>query len=582
MADAPPDPAAPSPAPAAAAVTVAQPRLAKSRRRSVSLVWLLPLLAVAIGALLMLRTVLLSGPFIEIEFASAEGVEAGKTDVRYKEVVIGKVKSVSLRDDHQRVVVGVQLNRSAAGFNAKDTTFWVVRPRFGSTGVSGLGTLISGAYIGSDVGVAEQTKSEFVGLEVPPLVLRGEPGRVFVLGADDLGSLDVGSPVFHRRTRVGRVVAYTLDAERDVLSVKIFIESPYEKLVTGQSRFWNASGIDLRLNASGLTINTQTLASVLVGGIAFETPAGAAAAKPAKADTVFPLFYDRSSALAPPDGQPVHIKMVFDQSVRGLAEGATVDLFGIDLGRVTSIAVRYDVQRKRFPIEVEADVYPDRLGPVRDILLKADGNDGSDAAVLKQLVAAGMRAQLRTGNLLTGQLYVAVDFLGKRPATSTVAPDGSLTLPTVPGTLSELQPQVADIISRISKIPFGDIGKNLRQTLQSANAAIGRLAPEAQQALGEVRKTLTQTQRSLDRLEGSVGKTLDTATGTLERATSAIDNLDRNVTSPEAPLQRNVEDALQELQRASRSLRVLTDYLQKHPESILRGKPADPVLAPKR
>ena len=581
MADAPPESTQPAPAPGPAPAA-ALPRVAQSRRLSVSLVWLLPLLAVAIGVLLLVRTVLLSGPFIEIEFASADGVEAGKTDVRYKEVVIGKVKSVSLRDDHQRVIVGVQLNRTAAGFNAKDTTFWVVRPRFGSAGISGLGTLISGAYIGSDVGTADETKSEYVGLEVPPLVLRGEPGRVFVLGAEDLGSLDVGSPVFHRRARVGRVVAYTLDAERDALSVKIFVEAPYEKLVTGQTRFWNASGIDLKLNASGLTINTQTLASVILGGIAFETPASAAPAKPAKEDTVFPLFSDRSVALAPPDGQPVRIRMVFDQSVRGLAEGATVDLFGIDLGRVTSIAIRYDSKRERFPIEVQADVFPDRLGPVRDILLKADGNDGSDAAVLKQLVKAGMRAQLRTGNLLTGQLYVAVDFIGKGPATSTVAADGALTLPTVPGTLSELQPQIAAIISRFSKIPFDDIGKNLRQTLQSANAAIGRLTPEAQHVLGDVRKTLTQTQRSLDRLEGSVGKTLDKATGTLERATSAIDNLDRNITGPEAPLQRNVEETLRELQRASRSLRVLADYLQAHPESILRGKPADPVLVPQR
>jgi paraquat-inducible protein B len=536
MADAPPpDPApdTPPPPPGVGAADLPRPRVEKARRWNVSMVWLVPAVAIAIGASMLVRTVFLAGPRIEIEFKSADGVEAGKTEVRYKEVVIGKVVSVGLRDDRKRVVVVVQLNRSAAGFAVEDTSFWVVRPRIGAAGVTGLGTLFSGAYIAGDAGVATSTRTQFIGLEVPPFILRGEPGKVFVLHSDDLGSLDVGSPVFHRRTPVGRVVGYTLDADRDDLTLKIFVEAPFSKLVTRDSRFWNASGIDLTQNA------------------------------------VFNLYSDRRAALAPPDGIAVPIRMVFDQSVRGLAPGAGVDLLGVDIGRVRSIALQYDGQRKRFPVEVVAEVYPLRLGPVRTALLR-DASGGDDAVVLQRLVANGLRAQLRTGNLLTGQLYVALDFIagtahGASGAHATIdghaassagaaaAVDGVVRMPTAPGTLSELQPQIAEIVQKISKVPFDDIGRDLRTTLQHASTAIGQLTPDAQKALAEVQRTLA-------------------------RAQTTLDNLDRNVTDPNAPVQRNLEDTLVELQRTSRALRVLADYLQQHPEALLRGKPADATV----
>lgn len=553
----PPAPPAPPPAippsPPAADGELPRPRIVEARRWHVSLVWLVPVVAIAIAASLLVRTVFLTGPRIEIEFASADGVEAGKTDVRYKEVVIGKVTAVSLRDDRKRVVVGVQLDRSAAGFAVEDTAFWVVRPRIGAAGVSGLGTLLSGAYIGTDSGVSRKGRSEFVGLEAPPFVLRGEPGTVFVLHSDDLGSLDVGSPVFHRRARVGRVVGYTLDPVSDELSIKMFIEAPYNRLVTPQMRFWNASGIDLTVNASGLTLNTQTLASVLAGGLAFELPPGVRNGPPAAANTVFTLYNDRRSALAPPDGLAVPIRMVFDSSVRGLVEGAAIDLLGIEIGRVRSVALQYDGDRKRFPVEVIAEVYPLRLGSLRTVLLR-DAKGGDDAEVIRRLIANGLRAQLRTGNLLTGQLYVAFDFIpGAATKVAASATPGIVLMPTTPGTLSEIQPQIADIVQKVSKIPFDAIGRDLQSTLAGASKAIGQLTPQAQKALAEVQRTLAKAQGSLD-------------------------NLDRNVTDPSAPVQRNLEDTLAELQRASRSLRVLSDYLQQHPESLLRGKPADPTL----
>ncbi len=561
----PPSPSSPPPSPPPSPTVV-------SRKRSLpSVVWLVPVIALAVGISLVVNSLLQAGPHITIEFRTAEGLEAGKTELRYKEVVVGRVDAVSLSEDRKRVIASVRLARSAASLAVEDSNFWVVRPRIGVGGISGLATLVSGAYIGADAGVSTEDRKAFVGLEVPPFVLRGEPGRSFVLRAPDLGSLDVGSPIFYRRTRVGRVVGYTLDAEKDELLVQIFVEAPYERLVNNRSRFWNASGFDFTLNASGLTVDTQALTSVIAGGVAFEhselaTP-NAKDEVEAAAGTRFWLFSNRKAAISPPDGPPMRLKFVFDQSVRGLSVGAPIDFLGVEIGEVRAIRPGYDAQRKRYPMEVTADVYPLRLGAVRGALVEAPPGQGPgqdrdqrqrdrrelNVRLFQRLVENGVRAQLRTGNLLTGQMYVALDFVPKsRPATLAMA-DGVPQVPTVPGTLSDVQPQIAEIVAKINKVPFDDIGRDLRTTLAQAREAISKLSPEAQQSLAEVRKTL-------EAMQGSLGK------------------FDRNLLDPDAPVQRNVEQTMTDLQRAAQSLRVLTDYLQRHPESLLRGKPADPPL----
>jgi paraquat-inducible protein B len=381
-----------------------------------------------------------------------------------------------------------------------------------------------------------------------------------VLQAQDLGSLEVGSPVLYRRTRVGRVVGYTLDPATDQLSVRVFIEAPYQPLVTTQSRFWNASGFNVRLTANGISINTQTLASVIAGGVAFEN-ASAGKATPAPAGASFTLFETRRAAFAPVDGTAVPVEMVFDQSVRGLEDNAPLDFLGVEIGRVRNFALQYDAKHQTFPVRVLAEVYPLRLGAVRSALLTgAPGDATAEAQVVQRMIERGLRAQLRTGNLLTGQLYVGLDFDTKHARVSAAVHDGVVEMPTMPGTLSEIQPQVADIVSRLSKVPFDDIGRNLDATLKGASAAIAQLTPEAQRALADVQHTLQRAQAALESLDRTV------------------QNVDRNLLDPNASVQRGLEDTLREVERAANALRVLADYLQQHPESLLRGKAPDPAL----
>jgi paraquat-inducible protein B len=558
--------------PPAALQNLPRPKVDRPRRLGLSLVWLVPIVALLVAGSLFVRTVILVGPRIDIEFATADGIEPGKTDVRYKEVVVGKVQTVSLRGDRKRVIVTVRLDRSAAGLAVKDTQFWVVRPRIGAGGISGLGTLLSGAYIGTDAGVSEESRDSFIGLEGPPFVLRGEPGSVFVLRADDLGSLEVGSPVLYRRTRVGRVVGYTLEPALDEIAIRVFIEAPYHTLVTSQARFWNASGVDVRLSASGLAFNAQSVATVLAGGVAFELPPGVPKAEPARPDSRFVLFNDRRAALAPEDGVPIPVRMIFDQTARGLAENAPIDFLGIEIGRVRTVSLDYDAKRQSFPVRVMAEIFPLRLGAVRGALFSGiDGDPAAELNVLKRMVEKGLRAQLRTGNLLTGQLFVALDFVPKANKATATVTDGTLEMPTVPGTLSEVQSQVAEIVQKMAKVPFEEIGTNLAATLGQANKAIAQLTPEA-------RKALAEASAAIGDLTPEAKKTLAEVERTLARAQASLDSLDRNVTNPNAPLQRNVEETMEELNRAAKSLRILSEYLQLHPESLLRGKPGDPAL----
>lgn len=579
-----PTPQPPLPPPVQRAGTeLPTPVIVRPRRLRLSLVWIVPIVALVAGALLIVRTLTQAGPEITITFNNAEGIEPGRTELRFKEVVVGHVTRVVLSPDRQRVIVTAKLDKTAESLTADDTQFWVVRPRIGTAGVSGLSTLFSGAYIGVDAGESTESRRRFSGREVPPFVLRGEPGRSFVLAANDLGSLEVGSPVFYKRTRVGRVVGYTLDPTNDALAVRVFIEAPNERLVKPQSRFWNASGVDVALNANGLSVNTESIASLVAGGLAFATPPEAANSAPAADGQRFALFRNRQAALAPPDGTPMTVRTVFEQSVRGLSIGAPVELLGVEIGSVRSVSLQPDRGGGHYPAEVLAEIFPSRLGAMRAAFNgQIRGAAGPDHAFMKQLVEHGLRAQVRTGNLLTGQNYVALDFVPKAAKATLDERAATPTIPSVPSAFSDLQPQLAEIVSRVSKIRFDEIGSNLNQTLKGASAATGDLQEtlrSAGAASRSLQEALTSANDAIKQLTPEAQRALGDVRQTLGAVQGTLGSLERNVAQPDAPLLRNANDAIIEMQRAARALRQLSDYLQQHPESLLRGKPADPDLS---
>jgi paraquat-inducible protein B len=522
----------------------------RRRRVSASLIWLVPAVAALVGLSLVINAWVQRGPVITISFQTAQGLEPGKTVVKYKDVVIGKVTKIHLSPDHHKVIVKVDLEKSVANIAVSDTRFWVVRPRIGLGGVSGIDTLLSGSFIGVDVGDSNQPQTDFVGLENPPSVTHDAQGKSFTLHSSDLGSLDIGSPVYFRRLQVGRVSSYRLNDDGKGVSLQIFVESPYDKFVTTDSRFWNASGVDVSIGADGLKLNTQSMATVLAGGVAFlDAPGPHTNVTPATEDATFTLFDTQANAMAPPDGEPHYIRMRFDQPLRGLAVNAPVEFLGINIGSVVSIRMDYDEKTERFPIYVGAVVYPDRLGAAHQKLValaKSKGDNDDLSHMMGTLIAHGLRAQARSGNLLTGQLYISLDFLPNAPKVAYDPNLRPLEIPTAPGSFDKLQEQLAQIVDKIHKIPFDSIGNNLNQTL------------------GQLNTTLKQVN----------GQVLPEFQNTLKGANQTF-GVANNALSADSPLQQNLGSTLQELQRMARSLRVLTDYLSTHPSALIRGRGAD-------
>jgi paraquat-inducible protein B len=442
---------------------VAAPR---SRWR-MQLVWLVPLVAVLIGGWLAVKAVLEQGPTITISFATGEGLEAGKTKIKFKNVDIGVVKSVTLSRDHRNVVASAELVKDASDLLVDDTRFWVVRPRISGGTVSGLGTLLSGSYVGMDVGRSTKHRRDYAGLEAPPVFASDIPGREFLLRSEDLGSLDVGAPVFYRRLQVGQVTAYELEKDGKGVTLRVFVNAPYDKYVNNNTRFWHASGIDVSVETSGVTVETQSLVSILIGGLAFQTPAVADATdlSEAAASTEFELFRNRAEAMKRHDRIVDTYVLNFTESVRGLTVGAPVDFRGIVMGEVAAIYTRYDPVTKQFSIPVEVRFYPERFTS----RYQSGGTGGRIAKDRRQfadfMVDHGLRAQLKTASLLTGQLYVALDFF---PAAAKAKMDWSKNppeLPTVVGNLQSLQDSVTSLVAKLNKIPFEAIGKSAHQTL---------------------------------------------------------------------------------------------------------------------
>ena len=522
-----------------------EPQTRRQHRWSFSLIWLVPIVAAIAGLVLVVRTYLEAGPTITITFETAEGLEAGKTEVRYKDVVVGKVHRITLSRDHSHVQAIVDLNKDAASLAVADSRFWVERPRVGINGVSGIETLLSGAYIGVDIGNSGEQKKDFTGLEKPPAVTHDMKGRLFVLHTEDAGSLAIGSPLYYHRVPVGKVVESDLDEDGKHVTVQVFVDAPHDQLVTENTRFWNASGIDLSLNASGLKLNTQSLATVVAGGIAFQPFSDQNPGSPAAEKTAFQLFSDQTTALAPPDGPPVEVLMHFDQSVRGLSNGAPIDFHGISFGAVKSIELQFDPARKEFFTDVTADVYPDRLGAAMKSMRALEKSTQTSANQMwGRMVERGLRAQLRAGNLITGQLFIAFDFVKNPQPVAFDEAAKPLVIPTAPGSMEQLQEQLQSIVHKLDQIPFGDIGKNLDSTLKNASSLLAQLdrdlAPQAK--------------------------------ATLRDAQHAMQSLDQSMASPDAPLQQDARRTLQEVNRAAASFRALADYLEQHPESLIRGK----------
>jgi paraquat-inducible protein B len=534
------------------------------RRQRISVVWIVPILAAVVAIGIAIQRILSEGPTITIVFKAAQGVEAGKTFIKYKDVNIGQVTTVQLSSDHSKVEVTAKIDKNAGDLMVEDAKFWVVEPRVTLSGVSGLGTLLSGNFIGFEVGKSDRKQRKFTGLEVPPIITGGQPGRQFVLKASDLGSLGIGSPIYYRRLQVGQVIAYDLSTDGKAMDIKIFVNSPYDKYINPGTRFWNASGIDVSVGAGGVQVRTQSLVSVLAGGVAFETPPFAVKAEPAAVNTIFTLYSDQSTAMKQPESVSARYVLHFNESLRGLSVGAPVTFLGLAGGEVTEVGLEVDPATMNLRGRVEIVTYPERLiarlsqkqAATGEIIERSTRE--RHAFVQAMVEKRGLRAQLRSGNLITGQLYVAFDLFPTAPKAKIDWRRDPVELPVVPSTVSDIEAKLTNIVAKLDKLPLDAIGEELRKALASLD------------------QTLKDAGKAVNRIDGEVTPglktTLDDLRGTIGIVDRVLKNTDATLVGKDAPAQQDLRDALQEITRAARSLRILTDYLERHPDSVIWGK----------
>ncbi|MDO9264143.1 MAG: MlaD family protein [Desulfosalsimonadaceae bacterium] len=516
--------------------------------RSFSIIWLVPLVAALIGGWLVYKTLSEKGPEITITFKSAEGLEAGKTKIKYKEVEVGVVSAMSLSKDLSNVVVSASLSKGFEAYLTDRTRFWVVKPRISAGEVSGLGTLFAGSYISVDPNKKGKRVDSYTGLDRPPIVTTDLPGQSFVLRADRLGSLDTGSPIYYRQLRVGEVESYALAKNGKTVDIKIFVHSPYDRFVLKNTRFWNAGGLDFSVDANGLKVDTESIVSIVLGGIAFDTPVNLESSEPAKADDTFMLYGNHKDALKKTHSVKDYWIVNFTGSVRGLSAGAPVEFRGIRIGQVLDINLKIDAEKLEFSIPVLIEIEPESL-----FNAGTSPDEETRRKYMASLVATGLRAQLKAGNLLTGQLFVDLNFYPDAPPQQIARNDKYPELPSIQTPMEEIVASIAKTLDRINKFPLEEVGADARAAVQGVREAM------------ETTKILMQAMHSDVR-----PKTLET----LKQTKNTLVSLEKSFNT-DSSLNQEAKRAMEELAAAARSIRVLVDYIERNPDAMIYGKGKD-------
>ncbi len=546
---------------------------AQVRRRRFSLVWIIPLVAIGIAIYLGVQALNNRGPLITLTFLTGDGLTAGQTQVRHKAVSLGTVEDIALSHDLKAVDVRVRLNAQGSRIVTDHARFWVVRPRISSGSISGLETLVSGAFIAVDPGdPGGKPKTDFTGLEQPPGVQSDEPGRTYTLQADRVGSLNQGTPIYYRDIPVGEVLGYDIGDGHGPVKVTAFIRSPYDRFVHPETRFWNASGLNVGLGPQGLHVEVQSLQAVISGAVAYDTPKEAWNSPQAADNTAFRLFPDKAEADASGYRERIPLVTYLTSSVTGLAPGASVTVFGIQVGNVTDVKLLLDPRAAQVKVRVAMEIQPERVFPDQHFP-GADTNH-----VMSGLVGEGMRAVVESSNFVTGQKDVALQFVPNAKPAGIAMEGDVIVLPSQAGGLDGIMTSVADVAAKLDAIPFDQIGQNANALIATLNATVG--GPELKQTLRSVAATMQDVQGLVRSTKTGLDPTLkrlpalaSELQATLAHANDVLAST-RTGYGDNSQFQRNLEHLMDQANDAVRSVRLLADYLDRNPSALILGRTA--------
>lgn len=507
-------------------------------------VWLIPIVAAALVAYVGYSAIANRGRGITLTLLSADGLTVDQTQVKHKAVTVGTVESIKLSKDMRSVVVGIRMVAGTDAMLTDHARFWVVRPRLSAGSLTGIETLVSGAYVEVDPGdPGGKEQREFTALAQPPGRQSDEPGKVFVLHAKRLGSLNIGSPIYYRDVEVGEVLSFDLGQLLGSVTLRVFVRQPYDQFVHTQTRFWNASGLSVTTGADGMRLELQSLQSLLSGGITFETPPSSGKDDGANESATFNLYEDKAAADNALYRDNIPYVTYFRTSVQGLGANSPVQISGVQVGSVSEVKLVYDPDARGMIARVAFNLQPER------VLAKREG--GSPADVRKSFTECSMRVALESSNLLTGAKDLSIEYTKDKSIGDLPREGDALVLPSEGGGIDGLTASLADIAAKMDKIPFERIGSNADAALASIRQLATDVDTNATPALAQLPAIAEQMSEAAKNANGALGPS-----GYGQNSEFA----------------RNMARLMREVNDTARSFRVLTDYLDRHPESLLLGR----------
>ena len=544
---------------------------AKLRHRRFSAIWLVPLIAALIAAYLGVNDYRTHGPLITITFKTANGLIADQTQIKYKGVPVGSVEGIHLSPDRSLVVVNARMAASAKALLTPKSRFWVVRLQLNSFDTSDLQSLVSGPYIQLEPG-APDTKEEyhFTGLESPPADQSEQPGQIFTLKSAKVGGLHVGAPIYYRDAVVGEVLKYDLGNGFEPITITLLVYKPYDQYMREKSRFWNVSGVSLAWGANGLHLETHSLRAILLGGIAFETPPEAQRDPVVAPKTVFTLYDNEQEAAASSYSGRTAYVTYFQSSVKDLAPGSPVMIYGMSVGQVTSIKLMYDAASNVPKVRVDFDINAEKAFGPKEATPPTDSTQ-----ILRELIEKGTRVRLESSNLLMGQKFLALEFV-PNAAPAAIAQEGEITVIPSAGSSDNAMDALSDVANKLNQIPFDDIGQNLSHLISHADKLID--GEEMQQTVHNLSIAMANAADLSRKANTNMTPVLQKLPDISAQLQSAVSQANQLFTSLQthygdgSDFNSDAKRVLDQVTDAARSIRLLADYLERHPEALLNGK----------
>ncbi len=470
---------------------------------SISRIWLIPIIAVLIGAWMIYFHLSNQGPSISISFINADGIEAGKTKIKIKNVDIGVVKDIKLSDDLSGVIVTAQIRKHDMHLLKKDAQFWVVRPKIGKGGISGLSTLLSGAYIELSQGFSKEDGRQFKGLENKPVTPAGTAGLHVTLDSRGYRALQIGDLILFHGMNVGRIEYIYFNAKEQIVYYDAFIESPYDKLLTTNTKFWEINGMEVDLSADGFRVESGTLEALISGGITFDVPNDLPRGETITQREYFTIYPNKNAIDENRYKYGLNLILLFKDSIRGLKPDAPVEYRGVRVGTVRRTDINYpeihNLLQQNTLIPVMISIEPGRIG-----LADKESNLPITKKEIQRLLKSGLRGSLATGSLLTGRKYIELEY-AKGVVHNVSTFNGYLVIPTTENSLDKMIANTSKVMTAADKtlIQATRTLKDLQPMVQQLNTLLKQSSDE--QLVAQVKKTLQSIDKlSKDFSEGSI------------------------------------------------------------------------------